>query len=95
MKTWYIVKFDTRLSPSATLELCNLFFENFFTLTTGYGVFSTSDIDTETVTVYFSPETQILAKSFSFETIPCTKPSFNGLGLVLGDENSWKHFCEI
>lgn len=97
MKTWYVVIFDTRWSPSVTLQLCNLFFEKFFTLITGYGVFSTTDINNGTVTFYFSPETKILANSFSFDTKPCSKPSSDGLGLVLGDENSWKHSvrCKI
>ncbi|WP_205747820.1 hypothetical protein [Desulforhopalus sp. IMCC35007] len=39
------------------------------------------------VKVYFSPATAIVAKTVN--AVPCIKPSSNGLGLLVGSENSW------
>ena len=50
-------------------------------------VFSRYDLETNVVTVYFSPEAAELAQIFS--ATPCEKPSFeNSLGLLAGDQKS-------
>ena len=39
------------------------------------------------VEVYFSPASALLAKEVGAD--PCEKPSINGLGLLIGSEDSW------
>jgi len=49
-------------------------------------VFSRYDLEANFVTVYFSPTTASLAKNFN--ATPCKKPSFERLGLLVGDQRS-------
>lgn len=58
----------------------------------GIGVFSRYDLRANTVTWYFSPDAELLAKSFGAS--PCEKPTPNkGFALSVGDSRSWEiHF---
>lgn len=54
-------------------------------------VFSHSDPGARRVTVYFSPNAELLAKAFEAE--PCAKPTpTDGFSLLVGDANSWELF---
>lgn len=48
----------------------------------------------ESVTVYFTPAAQLIAKAF--RATPCDKPSGDGIGLLVGDQRAWDiHFPEV
>lgn len=49
-------------------------------------IFSRYDLETNIITVYFSPAAASLAKIFN--ATPCKKPSFERLGLLVGDQQS-------
>lgn len=55
-------------------------------------VFSRYDLDTNVVTVYFSPSAHLLATAFG--ATPCEKPApTEGFALLAGDARAWeKHF---
>jgi hypothetical protein len=48
-------------------------------------VFSRYDLGANIVTVYFAPETEVIARAFNAS--PCEKPSSDGIGLIAGDGN--------
>ena len=52
-------------------------------------VFSRYDLETNVVTVYFTPSAELLAKAFV--AVPCEKPIPNGnLALIVGDVKAWE-----
>ena len=55
-------------------------------------VFSRCDLETNVVTVYFTPSARLLAMAFS--ATPCTKPvPTEGFALIVGDDRAWEgHF---
>lgn len=61
-------------------------------LSAGIAVFSRYDLRRNVVTWYFSPEAELLAKTYG--AIPCAKPTpTEGFGLSVGDMRAWEvHF---
>ena len=55
-------------------------------------VFSRYDLETNVVTVYFTPSAELLATAF--RASPCTKPvPTEGFALIVGDARAWEaHF---
>lgn len=63
------------------------------TVPTDAAVFSTYDLNRNTVTVYFSPSAEPVA--LGFDATPCEKPvpsADNDFGLLVGDQRAWSHF---
>jgi len=57
---------------------------------TGMAVFSRYDLQENIVTVYFTPEAEVLAQAFG--AIPCAKPSSEKIGLSVGDTRAWDRY---
>mgnify|MGYP001337983161 CR=1 FL=1 len=54
-------------------------------------VFSEADHVNNTITLYFTPESTLLAKAFN--AVPCEKPEASrDIGLLVGEADNWKHF---
>ena len=55
-------------------------------------VFSRYDLETNVVTIYFTPSAELLAKKFG--AVPCEKPiPKKGFSLIAGDDSTWEaHF---
>lgn len=58
--------------------------------TNNMGAFSRYDLETNIVTVYFTPAANLIAKMF--QAVPCDKPSIKNLGLLVGDASMWDTF---
>lgn len=91
VKDWY---YATLLERNGAYETCQKIRKTFADVSKSIGVskyaaiFSSSDIAQQSVTVYFSPPTSMLAKAFGAS--PCEKPTLrNNLTLLAGVPQSW------
>ena len=95
MSTWYSKELGDGVAafgPSSKIQ------EAFFQLAKAganvedIAVFSRYDLETNVVTVYFTPSASLLASAFNAS--PCENPTpGGGLALLVGDARSWKiHF---
>ncbi len=94
-KDWYSTTLKER---NGAYETCQKIRKTFADVSKSIGVskyaaiFSANDIAQQSITVYFSPPTSMLAKAFGAS--PCEKPTIrNNLTLLAGLPQSWRiHF---
>jgi hypothetical protein len=95
MSTWYSKNLgdgNTAFGATGQIQEAFLSLAKAQDVSPEIAVFSSHDLETNIVTVYFTPSAELLAKSFGAS--PSDKPEpADGFSLLVGDANSWEtHF---
>ena len=94
MDTWYSVNLGDGVEAFApTTKIQETLMAAYLAnggVTNNMGAFSRYDLETNIVTMYFTPTANLIAKEFN--AAPCEKPSIQNLGLIVGDASMWDTF---
>ncbi len=94
MDTWYSVELGDEVEAFApTGKIMDAFMAAYVAnggKKNDMAAFSRYDLETNVVTMYFTPPAQLIAKIFNAS--PCEKPTIDSLGLIVGDADSWQTF---
>jgi len=95
MNTWYRKDLGDGIAafgPTKTIQDAFIKLAELQGLSSDLAVFSKYDLQSNNVTVYFTPSAKLLAEDFNAK--PCEKPTpQDHLSLLVGDARSWEvHF---
>ena len=95
MSAWYCKELGDGVAafgPTGKIQEAFLALAQVGSIASDLAVFSRYDLESNVVTVYFTPSASLLASAFG--ATPCEKPSPEGrLSLLVGDGRSWElHF---